>query len=285
MRSNLSEQIEASNLANAELDRQRAELLEKIKSRPLAASQDVQPVHASLCIPDCPICKGQGWITENPEARPGEPGFGSVVSCPNRFKAIITEGNDRFGLEPAELWGLTWDKVRIGISAGYTALAPVQAAVERRHGMIFLWGDYGQAKTLLLKISVAESLRSGTQAVYANLTDILDHVRAAYDDDQAAMNELVNRVDYWSGLPVLAIDELDKSNETRWARERIHQLLDRRYALAVRQKALTLIASNRAAGELDGYLASRLEDARWAGCIIHLSGPDGRKAVPEGYPW
>ena len=73
------------------------------------------------------------------------------------------------------------------------------------------------------------------------------------------MTELVRRMEWWTSLDVLAIDELVKVGQTDWARERIFQLLDARYQRAVRQEALTIIAANHQnLDELSGYLRSRM---------------------------
>jgi len=187
----------------------------------------------------------------------------------------------RIGLHESEL-NLAWNKVTPGISDGKKAVDAVQPKYEQGFGMVFLWGTYGQAKTLTGKILIATANREGKTAAYANVSGVLDDIRLAFDERESKTTELLRRMDYWTSRDVLFLDEIDKCNETDWAKERIFQLLDQRYTRAIREEALTVIASNSKVGALDGYLASRLQDKR-LGPVVYLNGQDGRQAMPEGW--
>jgi DNA replication protein DnaC len=114
------------------------------------------------------------------------------------------------------------------------------------------------------------------------MSHVLDHIRLAFDEQEHKTTDLIRRMDFWISRDVLFLDELDKCNSTEWAQERMFQLLDQRYTRAIREEALTVIASNKANAMLDGYLNSRLQDRR-LGPVIHLNGHDGRQVMPEGY--
>lgn len=268
---------------------ERQKLLDKIRNSPrldpeqYAEAKEKILSSSSLCIPNCEICGGAGWIRY--DVPRDDPRFGKLEPCPNRVKKALTSGDPLYGLTLEEVAALDWSLVRSDVSEGHKAVHRVRMACEVGHGMIFLWGNYGQAKTLLLKIAVAHGLRKGREAAYANVTEILDNLRASYDSDDKAMTELINRSQWWAERPILAIDELDKANETDWVKERLHLLLDRRWVMAVRKQALTVIASNTSPDHLDGYLSSRIEDSRFAGSVIHLDGPDGRKMMEVGDPF
>jgi hypothetical protein len=45
-------------------------------------------------------------------------------------------------------------------------------------------------------------------------------------------------------LSLLALAEIERVNPTEWARERVFQLLDRRYAAAEAERSVTLFAGN-----------------------------------------
>jgi DNA replication protein DnaC len=187
----------------------------------------------------------------------------------------------RLGLHESEL-KLSWNKISPSISDGKKAVDAVQTKYEQGHGMVFLWGTYGQAKTLTGKILVATAYRESKSAAYANVSSVLDDIRLAFDEKESKTTELLKRMDYWISRDVLFLDEIDKCNETDWARERIFQLLDQRYTRAIREEALTVIASNSKVEALDGYLASRLKDKR-LGPVVYLNGQDGRQVMPEGW--
>lgn len=191
------------------------------------------------------------------------------------------ESLEKIGLHPDDL-SLTWSAVRGGVSDGMKAMQPVKEAYERGWGMIFLWGTYGQAKTLVGKILVATAFNDGKSTAYANVSSVLDDVRLAFDEPEHKTTELLRRMEYWQSRDVLFLDELDKSNDTPWAQERMFQLLDHRYASAIREQNLTVLASNKSHDALDGYLKSRLSDSR-LGPVVHLNGTDGRQVMPGGW--
>jgi len=224
----------------------------------------------------------------------GHPQFGKVERCPNALAKAIERSarsgdiDPRVGLTAEEICDLSWSMVRGGINQADQAGRVTKQAYQRGYGLVFLYGGFGQGKSLVLKIAVATALNEGKRAAYANMAGVLDDIRTAYDERENKMTELVRRMEWWSSLDVLAIDELDKVGATDWAQERIFQLLDARYQRAIRQKALTVIAANyQKLDELSGYLRSRIEDNRFAGegCVIYLKGTDGRKSMPKNWKY
>jgi len=187
----------------------------------------------------------------------------------------------RLGLHESELQ-LTWKAVKPGVSDGDKARVEVEERYRQGYGMIFLSGTYGQGKTLIGKILIATAHRDGKRAAYANVSAVLDDIRLAFDEPEHKTTELLRRMEFWSNRDALFLDELDKANDTAWAQERIFELLDKRYTLAIREEALTVIASNGDTGALSGYLKSRLHDRRFGG-ILHLNGADGRQSAPDGW--
>lgn len=248
------------------------------------------PPQLGDCDTDCPYCKGTGYFRYDVPL--GHPQFGKINRCPTAYakhlKNSLQQGtiDPRFGLTADEAGNLSWELVIEGINQADRARNVTRKAYESGHGLVFLHGGYGQGKSLLLKIVAATALRAGKRAAYANLATVLDNIRAAYDERENKMTELIRRMEWWTSLDVLAIDELDKVGKTDWAQERIFQLLDARYQCAVRQQSLTIIASNHSSlDELSGYLRSRIEDNRFAshGYVIHLAGEDGRRIMPDDY--
>ncbi len=244
------------------------------------------------CSPDCPECGGVGYV--HYDVPVGHPKFGKLERC-SKARMLITkqslqadEIDPRVGLTPDELRNLSWDLVKKGVNQADRACEVTRRAFMSGHGMVFMYGGYGQGKSLVLKIAVAAALNEGKRAAYANLAGVLDDIRIAYDERENKMTELVRRMEWWASLDVLAIDELDKVGQTEWARERIFQLLDARYQRAVRQEALTVIAANyQSTDELSGYLKSRIEDNRFVanGYVIQLKGTDGRKSMPKNWKY
>jgi DNA replication protein DnaC len=231
--------------------------------------------------PECRKCSGFGYVKSEH--------FGTWFIC-----VCVTEAHDQYlkKMQPRFDWSrigiredeaeMNWGYVKPGISDGIEAVKAIKPAYERGWGMIFLWGSYGQAKTLVGKILTATARRDGKQSAYANMSSVLDDIRLAFDERENKTTELLRRIEWWNQRDVLFIDEMDKCNDTPWAQERVFQLLDQRYMRAIREEALTVIASNRSDDELDGYLKSRLRDRR-LGPVVYLNGNDARAVMPEQY--
>ena len=233
-------------------------------------------------------CRGTGYYRA--ELPVGHPNFGKLERCPTANRIALQQsiqmGNfdTRVGLTGEELRDLSWSVVRPFNTAG-KSVPILQDAYMAGHGLILMYGTYGQGKTLLLKIAAVTALTEGKSAAYANMSSVLDDIRRAYDTKDGAMTELVRRMDWWINLDVLCLDELDKVNETPWAMERLHRLLDARYTRAVRQEALTVAAANYAKlHDMPGYLRSRIEDNRFTsnGYVIDMRSADARRVVRKG---
>lgn len=182
------------------------------------------------------------------------------------------------GLFQDEIDNLTWDKVKADVSGGLQGVQTVRAFYTQGYGMVYLGGSSGQAKTLLLKIAVATATRAGMRARYVDLRDVLQNLRASFQREYHN-DEFSARMKDWIDIPVLALDEIDKCNDTPWAREQVFYLVDKRYTGAVRQTSLTILAGNQIGDEMASYISSRLHDDR--GAFVVLDGPDGRRVMSK----
>lgn len=246
--------------------------------------------------PECDTCRGSGYISADPNAKIGDPKYGQLEPCPNlrtnHLKRTLASGEGMGGLSANEIKTFSWDMVLPGISDAYKALPHVKEAVNRGYGMGLMLGKWGQGKTLLMKIAVANFIRGGKKAHYVKLTKMLDSIRQTYDEKEGKMTALVREIRKWENLDLLCLDELDKDAETDWAKSRLFDLVDERWVSAVREEKLTLFSANfQNMSEVPGYLKSRIEDNRWAvtdqsgksaAFTVFLNGPDGRKSMPKG---
>ena len=261
-----------------EIEKATADLRARLESRrgldhaPLSPDPSHLSRPDSHCTPDCPLCGGLGVVRL--DVPPQDFRFGKLFPCPNLPEETLHQ-EGRYGLFWDEQRRLSWGGVLDTNEVG-EALRAVRAALERGHGWVYLWGGYGTAKTLLLKTAVAETLRLHRHAVYARMADLLDDLRTAYEEDHAS-TALVERMGHYTSLPLLALDEIERHNQTEWARERVFQLLDRRYAAAEAERSVTLIASNSPPERLDGYLGSRVRDGRFK--VVEMKGADLRPGL------
>ena len=177
---------------------------------------------------------------------------------------------DNCGLEPAEMDKAYQQNYRQGEWTGVEAEMRATYRTQRqsvgeslvevrqsRVGLLTFYGDYGSGKTFALQIAVNEARADMVESFYAPFSSILAHLRqlvAQKQDNSSFLSRLFD-------IPVLAIDEVTRFNDTGWAMEQLFVLADTRYRR--RQSHLTLFATNDDprqmldTGESIGYLMSR----------------------------
>ncbi len=217
-----------------------------------------------MCRADCPECGGIGWLSED----------GKVTMCPNVDRWSLPSAS-RYGISRMEYETLGFEKIRSEKNDVALASEALWTAIERGYGWVFLHGDYGIGKTYLLKIAIAEAIRMGYDSSYVRMAEVIDDLRSGFADN--ATEPDTAKLNWWSGLKVLAIDELDRLRETPYGSERRFILLDRRYEQACRQESVTIFASNQSPDGFPGYLADRILDGRFS--VIGLSGESLRKIM------
>jgi hypothetical protein len=219
------------------------------------------------CKPDCPICGGFGMVRRDLPIH--DPNFGRAFPCPNAD--LFTLYGKRTGILESER-ALDWSKIikNENVMQGVQA---VGEALDRGYGWVFLWGGVGLAKTLILKIAVAESLRGRKQASYARMAEVIDDLRGSFDADRPS-REGDTRLRWWTESPVLCLDEFDRLRQTEYAEERRFVIMDNRYESALDRKTVTIMASNTNPATYDPYLFDRLRDGRFK--IVKLTGESAR---------
>lgn len=203
----------------------------------------------------------------------GHPEFGKMYPCECIQTQLLSGAS---GLRESEL-KLTWSSIRDDGDA-FKALRAIKDVFKQGYGWVYLWGGPGIAKSVLLKVAVAEMLRGGLQGTYTNMSQILDHLREAYDTDYPN-SESVRRLNRWSQIRLLAIDEFDRVKETGYAAEKRFRLMDERYQAAYRKQTITLMASNEPPEVYDSYLTDRIGDGRFV--VVEMRG----ESLRPGLDW
>jgi len=154
------------------------------------------------------------------------------------------------------------------------ALEAAERFVKDPSGWVTFWGGYGTGKTYLLAAIVNAWRKQGIAASYHVLPELLNQLRATFDDQDVKFDALLNRL---KTVTVLALDELaDKARGTPWALETVFDILDYRYRhLSVLG---TVLAQNKnpvwVKDNPIGYLYSRVHDGRFE--VVEISGGDVR---------
>lgn len=222
--------------------------------------------------PDCPDCKGIGYMRLDVPV--GHEFFGKLLICEcsqDRINAARTEKLQRASaLEPEDL-ALNWGQI-MRTPAIDGAIEATRQALARGWGWVYLWGPPGPGKSLVLKCAVADMVRAGRDAVYANWSDMLQHMRAGYD-----AGDFDDRVEAWRSVSVLAIDEYGRAKDTDWAREIRNRVMNQRYETAVVRKSITLFASNFPPDDGEDWLTDRIRDGRFR--VVEVNGPSMRPSM------
>ena len=253
-----------------------AELTAQARRRPVVASTDNYVPYGSRWVPgdvgdpECPECKGLGYLRL--DLQPGQPHFGELFVCDCAAARVASVEARRLAsasmLAPEDL-ALTWAGIvqTPGISA---AVQAVKATLQRGYGWVYLWGPPGPGKTLVLKTAVAETLRARKPAVMAMWADVLDHLRAGYNDQTYD-----ERIQAWRSTPLLAVDEYARAKESDWVAEARAKVFNPRYESAASHKrTVTLFASNFAPEKGEDWFADRILDGRFT--VVEVTGPSMR---------
>lgn len=225
------------------------------------------PYRIENCVPNCPICGGIGYVRRDLPIT--DPGFGQISRCPNY--TIDLTNPTRYGIAPEEI-NADWNEIT-DINNVMLGMQAVKDVLSRGCGWVTLWGGNGLAKSKLLKIAVASSLRANKRAAYVRMAEIMDNLRDAFRDGSPD-GESARRLNYWSEIPILAIDEITRENSTDWSEERKFLIMDRRYENACLGKSITILASQYNPADFADYFYSRIHDGRFS--LVHLVGEDVR---------
>lgn len=122
-------------------------------------------------------------------------------------------------------------------------------------GWLVLTGPYGCGKThLAAAIANRRAQNYHERTMFVVVPDLLDYLRAAFSPNTTSPLDV--RFEEVRRAPMLVLDDLGTESATPWAREKLFQLLNYRYAA----RLPTVITSSQAVEEMDERLASRMLD-------------------------
>lgn len=244
------------------------------KTRNAASSADpsaTSPATADAPDPEeeaaCPICRGAGFVR-----RPypvGHPRFGRAEPC----DCVLDEAEDQrrerltrlsnIGALARFTFATLNPRGRTGADDAFeAAVAAARAYAERPEGWLVLSGPSGTGKTHLAAALANRRIELGHPVLFMVVADLLDHLRAGYDtdDEDLSFNRVFEQV---RNAPLLILDDLDGASGTPWAREKLLQVINHRFNLALP----TVITTSTPPPALDPRLATRLLDPALARVI------------------
>ena len=233
-----------------------------------AMSTDANSVETPNGIPSpapdasCELCGGARFVRVTSD--PQDPRFGRPVPCrcalaedpderrerllrysrlgPLRrmtFDSLNHEGRSE---EPAEQ-----ERYREGVGVA-------ESYAERPEGWLVLTGAHGAGKTHVAAAIANRAIDRGDPALFLTVADLLDALRAGYDED--AENDYERVLEQVRNAPLLILDDLDGYSETAWAREKFLQVISHRFNALLP----TVFTAVNPPEQTEARLASRLTD-------------------------
>jgi DNA replication protein DnaC len=136
------------------------------------------------------------------------------------------------------------------------AVAVARAFAEKPAGWLVLTGTFGCGKThLAAAIANFQVSSSRPTPMFVVVPDLLDHLRATFSPTSTVtLDRLFDQV---RSASLLVLDDLGTESATPWAREKLFQLLNHRYAA----RLPTVITTSTEIDKIDSRLRSRMLDS------------------------
>lgn len=227
--------------------------------------------------PDCPICKGSGYVRYDHPV--GHPDFGKLQVCTCRQLQL-----DRFAYSKLfahsqldELNHLTFENFEPRGKGTYAPLLSdtIEQAYEAAHqyatqlkGWLLLQGGYGCGKTHLAAAIANFVVELGIPTLFVTAPDLLDLLRFSFNDPETTFEQ---RFKDFREVRLLVLDDFGTHNATPWAQEKFFQILNHRYI----NKLPLVITTNQDLDEIDARIRSRLQDTKFVNQIA-IQAPDYR---------
>jgi len=220
----------------------------------------------------CPICKGTRFV--HPMLAPGKPDYSRIVPCRCVEKESDTKRLSRMQRYSnlGNLTRLTFanlspeGKIKESVSQEQFRLVyeAAKAFALKPEGWLVIAGPSGYGKTHLAAAIANECITHKKSAFYVTTPDLLDHLRASFSPgSEMPYDEFFDQV---RNAPLLIMDDFGAQSSTPWAKEKLDQLLNHRYA----NHLPTVIISIAPIEELEDRTRSRLTNTEF--CRIFTIG-------------
>ena len=230
----------------------------------------------------CPYCGGVGWLRRDLPVN--HPDFGQLVRCVCKENEINQDAQQRLYNESnlENFKHMTFNAFsvqgRLGLgdeqihSLQY-ALSQAQKFAASPRGWLVLMGTYGCGKTHLAAAVANACVEFGMTTLFLTVPDLMDWLRNSFD---ASDTNFEQRFDEIRNVGLLVLDDLGAQNTTKWANEKLYQIIDYRYV----RKLPLVVTTNLTLEDLDDRIRSRLQDPDLC-TRVRISAPDYRAPIKD----
>lgn len=177
-------------------------------------------------------------------------------SGPNRLESELSELDLHFD-QRFENFDLRRDTLdREGRDALGAAFETCKHYAQFPEGWLVLVGEYGCGKTHLASAIANYRGELGDTVLFIVVPDLLDHLRATFNPNSAVTYD--RRFEEIRKAPFLVLDDLGTESATPWAKEKLFQLINYRYAANLPTVFTTSLKIN----QIEPRIRSRMADAR-----------------------
>ncbi len=232
--------------------------------------------------PDCPICGGLGFTTQDLPV--GHPDFGRIHVCVCRQPDMLRSVQDRLyrlsNLESFKDMTFETFKTQGRMGLGDQQVNSLEAAknhaqhyAQSLEGWLVLMGGYGSGKTHLAAAVANFVVNLGVPTLFLTVPDLLDWLRYSYDSTDTSFEQRFEEI---RSVRLLVLDDLGTQNATSWAQEKLFQIINHRYV----NHLPIIITTNLDLAEIDGRISSRLRDPELV-TTVRITAPDYRSPMAE----
>ncbi len=215
--------------------------------------------------PPCPICDDARWL--NVDAPVGSPEFGTVIPCECQETVwgshVRQRLRDYSDLGPLER--MTFESMEPAGRDGFVdppSFRRARDAAQRYShdpmGWLVISGPSGTGKTHIAAAIANRLVEDGRPVKFVSVPDLLDHMRATLDRDgnDPDGGDFESLFSHIIEAPMLVLDDLGVQSPTRWAEEKVDQVLSHRYA----RRLPTVLTMSLSVDEMPDRLRTRVTD-------------------------
>lgn len=229
---------------------------------------------------DCKTCGGARYYRV--DVPMGHRLFGKAIPCPTcevpRLRRVRAERLRRLSGVPEDLSRYTFanfyaDRARCSAQGRKDMQAIVEDVAryaEHPDGWLVLHGTFGSGKTHLAYAVVGRALEAGRGVYYASLPELLDTLKAGFEDDARMGYEERMRVMVETEL--LVLDDLGAQARTAWSDEKLFEIVNYRYTRRLSLVVTTNLNLTDGGCPLEPRVLSRLNDVRLSRVLLLPAG-------------